>query len=123
MDLENKQGVAKGRYYSTMKKTISILLVATVCIGCTSVQQLSNDQYKISVKSGLLDNIDSLKAKVRDKAVKLCPSKEFKFVKNWMGDDFAYKVDTYYGAATDHTVTTAIATIKCLPMTNAQVNG
>jgi len=94
------------------------LTVLAIVSACTSVQKIGENEYQVTVKSGPLDSIDNLKDKAKIEAKKICVSGQFEFVKNWMGDDFAFKQDTQYTQFGDFNHSTAVAKIRCVEEQN-----
>lgn len=101
-----------------MRNIFIVLTVLAIVSACTSVQKIGENEYQVTVKSGPLDSIDSLKDKAKTEAQKICASGMFEFVKNWMGDDFAFKQDTQYTQYGDFNHNTAVAKIRCLEEQN-----
>lgn len=101
-----------------MKNILIALTVLAIVSACTSVQKIGKNEYQVTVKSGPLDSIDSLKDKVNTEAKKICASGQYEFVKNWMGDDFAFKQDMQYTQYGDFNHSTAVAKIRCLEEQN-----
>ena len=96
-----------------MKKfLVTILFIA--CTSCASVEQISKDEFKITVKGNGFTSLESLKNKAKSEAKKVCGLKEFKFIPNYFGDDFSFKQDKTYTQYGDVTSGTAIAKIRCL---------
>jgi hypothetical protein len=90
--------------------TLSLVLIA----GCTTVKKIAENEFEVTVQGGPFDSVDVLKEKATSEARKLCGTKDFEFVKNWMGDDFAFKSEKQYTQNADYNYVTAIAKIKCI---------
>ena len=88
----------------------SIVLV----IGCTTVNKIAENEFEITVQGGPFDNVDVLKEKATSEARKVCGTKDFEFIKNWMGDDFAFKSEKQYTQSADYNYVTAITKIRCV---------
>ncbi len=103
------------RKYQSMRFKLVLLIILVCCNACTSVKKVGIDEYKITVQGSPFDNIDDLKAKVKEEAIKVCISKKFEFVPNFFGDDFAFKQDAAYTpSGSSMSKSSAIATIKCI---------
>ncbi|EGM76344.1 hypothetical protein Rhein_3406 [Rheinheimera sp. A13L] len=97
-----------------MKNIAFIVFVVPVLVGCTTVKKTSENEYEVTVQGGPFDSIEALKEKASSEAQKVCGTKSFEFVKNWMGDDFAFKQEKHYTQYGDYNYGTAIAKIKCM---------
>ncbi|WP_299494307.1 hypothetical protein [uncultured Shewanella sp.] len=97
-----------------MRIVVLMLTGLILCVGCTSVKKIADNEYRIRVKGSPFDNLDSLKNKVRGKAVTICAPNEYKIVKNWFGDDFAFEQEHHYTMASDIVSGIAIAKIRCI---------
>lgn len=96
-----------------MRVVVLMLVVLGICAGCTSVKKIADNEYRIRVKGSPFDNLDSLKNKVRSKAVTICAPNDYKIVKNWFGDDFAFEEERHYTLSGDFSAGIAIAKIRC----------
>ena len=98
-----------------MRVKLALLIFLACCSVCTSVKKVGIDEYQITVQGNPFDNIDDLKTKVKEEAIKVCISKKFEFVPNFFGEDFAFKQEAAYTpSGSSMAKSSAIATIKCL---------
>ena len=103
------------RIYQPMRVTLVVLIFLVCCSACTSVKKIGIDEYKITVQGNPFDNIEDLKAKVKEEAIKVCTSKKFEFIPNFFGEDFAFKQESAYTpSGSSMAKSSAVATIKCI---------
>ena len=102
-----------------MKKTF--LITSIILGGCSltysPVEQLAENEYKITTYGNAFSSREDLKMALNEKAQEVCGSDKYEFIPNFMGDEISIQNSTAYGVGpgySDVTTGTAFAKIRCL---------
>lgn len=98
---------------------LSLAILLSGCAARSSVEQLTQNEYRISTQGSAFHSKEAIEESLHAKAKEICTPNDYQFIKNWLGDYISYqsKNETVYLGgvnAQNMESTNAVAKIKCI---------